>query len=399
MTRSPTVKPPGLTRDHLRRIVEVAHAGKLGFVDLVGLAELDPATAFRGAAIRGSALRGQDLAGFDFTGATFKGCDLTGADFSRATGVTEAMLAEAATDASTTLPPTLRRRRPPAWAAATGVDEFGTWADIAVPSGRGAPVIQRMRLIPAGTFWMGSPKREPGRYDDEGPRRNVTLAKAFWLFDTPCTQALWEAVMGGNPSEFKSPTRPVETVSFEEVQRFLTRVNERVPGLDLTLPSEAQWEYACRAGTKTATYAGPIEILGDANAPVLDKIAWYGGNSGRDFELDNGFDTAVWLNERQYNDPKAGTHPVKGKAPNQWGLFDMLGNVWEWCEDVWHDDHTNAPADGSARAGNSRAANRVIRGGAWDGSARDVRAASRRGRDPSFRNGNLGFRCARGHFQ
>jgi formylglycine-generating enzyme required for sulfatase activity len=283
----------------------------------------------------------------------------------------------------------------PAWAAATGTDSFGIWADIAVPARSGAAVTQRLRRIPTGRFQMGSPDNEPGRYDDEGPRHAVAIAEHFWMFDTPCTQALWQAVMGDNPSRFKSPTRPVEMVSFEDVQRFLTEINNRVPGLVLTLPSEARWEYACRAGTDTATYAGPIEILGANNAPVSDKIAWYAGNSGLGFELDNGYDSSAWP-EKQYEHRKAGTHPVKGKAPNAWGLYDMLGNVWEWCEDRWHDSYKNAPTDESAWLSDS-AAKRVLRGGSWGGESRLVRAACRFRNEPDDRSGSIGFRCVRGH--
>jgi formylglycine-generating enzyme required for sulfatase activity len=283
----------------------------------------------------------------------------------------------------------------PVWAAATGTDSFGIWVDIVVPARSGPAVAQRMRRIPAGRFQMGSPNNEPGRFGNESPRHVVTIAQEFWLFDTPCTQALWQAVMGDNPSRFKSPTRPVERVSFEDAQRFLTEINKRVPGLDLTLPSEARWEYACRAGEDTATYAGPIEILGWHNAPVLDKIAWYGGNSGIGFELDDGFDSSG-MPEKQYNHRKAGTHPVKGKAPNAWGVYDMLGNVWEWCEDRWHDSYNNAPVDGSAWL-SGRAAERVFRGGCWCGEARGARAARRYWSDPDDGSDTLGFRCVRGH--
>src|SRR5512143_4332357 len=107
---------------------------------------------------------------------------------------------------------------------------------------------------------MGSPETEPGRWNDEGPQHKVTISKGFWLFDTACTQALWQAVMGNNPSRFTSPDRPVEQVSWNDVQDFLARINERIPGLALDLPTEAQWEYACRAGTDTATYAGGLKI-------------------------------------------------------------------------------------------------------------------------------------------
>ncbi len=281
----------------------------------------------------------------------------------------------------------------PAWATTSGTDVFGTWADIEVPVLTGQPVTQRLRLIPKGRFTMGSPEDEPGRYNDEGPRHEKIIAEDFWMFDSPCTQALWDAVMPENPSYFRSPTRPVEKVSFDDAKAFLTEINKRRPGLNLCLPSEAQWEYACRAGTTDATYAGPMVIQGDHNAPVLDKIAWYGGNSGQGYELNNGLDTSE-LPAKQYQDKKAGTHPMRQKLPNAWGLYDMLGNVWEWCEDFWHEDYNGAPPGGAARE-RGGAARRVIRGGSWAGEARYVRAADRYGNDPGNRDDNLGFRCAR----
>jgi formylglycine-generating enzyme required for sulfatase activity len=293
--------------------------------------------------------------------------------------------------------PPLVRQPPskPTWTSAVGTDRFGTFADIDFNAGRSKVVSQRLRLIPPGKFEMGSPDGEPGRFPYEGPRHVVNIDQAFWLFDTPCTQALWEAVMGDNPSLFKSATRPVERVSVEDVQCFLTRVNSHAPGLHLSLPSEACWEYACRAGTETATYAGPTDILGVHNAPMLDKIAWYGGNSGVGFELNDWYDSSSWP-EKQHSHTKAGTHPVQTRDPNAWGLHDMLGNVWEWCDDHWHDNNKNAPADGTAWLCGS-AEKRVIRGGSWLNEARYVRAACRVGFDPSDRTDGVGFRCARGH--
>ena len=276
---------------------------------------------------------------------------------------------------------------PPEWASEWGQDRHGVFVAFTL-----AEVTQRLRWIPPGRFLMGSPEREPGRDDDEGPQHPVFITKGFWLFDTPCTQALWQAVMGENPSRFKSPQRPVEQVGWENVHGFMHRINERIQGLDLVLPTEAQWEHACRAGTNTALYTGPIEILGANNAPTLDPIAWYAGNSGVGFELEEGYDSSSW-SEMQYPNPKSGTHPVGEKQPNPWGLYDMIGNVWEWCADglrEYGEDYAIDPV-GALSTG----ADRVIRGGSWDDLARSCRSAFRVRYQPDFRLSLLGFRCAR----
>jgi formylglycine-generating enzyme required for sulfatase activity len=276
---------------------------------------------------------------------------------------------------------------PPSWASGWGEDRYGVWVEITVEE-----VTQRLRWIAPGEFLMGSPEDEPGRFEDEGPQHRVTLSQGFWLFDTPCTQALWEAVMGENPSYFKSTTRPVENVSWDDCQVFLERLNSLIFDLCLCLPSEAQWEYACRAGTDTATYVGLLEILGGNNAPALDPIAWYGGNSGVDFELDNGRDMSEWK-EKQYVFERAGTHPVGQKRPNVWGLYDMLGNVLEWCTDgrrAYQKAMVQDPL-GPLKAGGKR----VIRGGAWYDHARSLRCAFRDAVGPGHRFDALGLRCAR----
>jgi len=285
---------------------------------------------------------------------------------------------------------------PPEWASAWAQDKFGVSVSFTVPGAdRRSDVTQRLRWIPPGRFRMGSPEAEAGRWDDEGPRHEVTISRGFWLADTPCTQALWQTVMGNNPSRFKSADRPVEQVTWNEVQAFLASINKRIPGLDLELPTEAQWEYACRAGTATATYAGDLHILGANNAPALDPIAWYGGNSGQGFELDNGQDSSDW-SEKQYPHQTAGTRAVGLKEPNAWGLYDMLGNVLEWCADSWHAGYEGAPADGSIwQDAATPGAERVLRGGSWGNSARGVRSACRNGNVPGDRNDGIGFRCAR----
>jgi formylglycine-generating enzyme required for sulfatase activity len=276
---------------------------------------------------------------------------------------------------------------PPRWASEWGEDRHGVFVAFTLDD-----ITQHLRWIPAGAFRMGSPLDEPGRWDGEGPQHIVYIRHGFWLFDTPCTQALWEAVMGENQSEFKSPQRPVERVSGNDVQGFLERINDRIPGLDLALPTEAQWEHACRAGTETALYSGPIEILGANNASALDPIAWYGGNSSVDFELEEGVDSSGW-EDKQYPGSKSGTHPVGKKRPNPWGLYDMIGNVWEWCADGLrnYDKAWKVDPIGPLETG----ASRVIRGGSWIDYARYCRCAYRDRYEPEYRYSNLGFRCAR----
>ena len=288
---------------------------------------------------------------------------------------------------------------PPSWAADYGTDEFGPWAEFAVTGADGVPVSQRMRWIGPGHFQMGSPESEPGRFgaDDyegkynEGPQHEVRISAGYWIFDTPVTQALWTAVRGNNPSYFKDPKRPVEQVTWDDAVQFLERINALVPGLDLLLPTEAQWEYACRAGTDTATYVGPIELRGENNAPVLDGIAWYGGNSGVGFELDNGYDSSDWK-EKQYEHDRSGTRPIGLKAPNRWGLYDMLGNVLEWCADDLR-PYTGEPV--LDPAGPLDGASRALRGGSWSSDAGSVRAARRFELDRGNRGSYFGFRAAR----
>lgn len=243
-----------------------------------------------------------------------------------------------------------------------GADRYGTWASFKVNG-----VEQCMRWLPPGTFTMGSSESELGRDSAEGPAHSVTLTKGFWLADTPCTQALWEAVLGDNPSHYKSPRRPVEQVSLKDCQRFTKWLNGGVPGLKLRLPTEAEWEYACRAGTTTATWVGDLDS--EFTSSILDPIAWYHGNR------------------------REGTQEVAQKDANPWGLYDMLGNVWEWCLDgrrSYCEDPVTDPA------GPMKSTFHIIRGGSWLVDARDVRAAYRSCLEPGNRNSILGFRLSGG---
>jgi formylglycine-generating enzyme required for sulfatase activity len=219
--------------------------------------------------------------------------------------------------------------------------------------------------IPKGAFLMGSPEEEQDRYGDEGPQHEVTLRRGFWLGKYPVTQAQWEAVMGNNPSRFKGDGRlPVECVSWEDCQEFITKLNGKVEGA-FRLPSEAEWEYACRAGTQTRFYWGD-----DPNETMIKDYAWYDGNSG------------------------GRTDRVGEILPNAWGLHDMSGNVWEWCEDDWHGNYEGAPDDGRARVDIPRGSRRVNRGGGWRSIPGGCRSAFRYRDTPEFRDFSLGFRLA-----
>ena len=241
---------------------------------------------------------------------------------------------------------------------------------------------------------MGSPEAEAGRFGNEGPLHTVELTDGFWLGEGPCTQVLYEAVMGENPSHFQSPERPVEQVSWEDCQRFFGRLRAKVPGFGGRLPTEAQWEFACRADTQAATWLGDLEILGKNNAPLLDEIAWYGGNSGVDFELADGWDSSDWP-EKQIPHDRAGSHDVGMKRPNPWGLHDMLGNVWEWCEDTW-DGSSGYPGGDRVDPVGTEGSARVLRGGSWLSYAQGVRAAYRDWSVPGSRDSDAGFRLSSG---
>ena len=226
---------------------------------------------------------------------------------------------------------------------------------------------QTFNLLPAGTFTMGSPSDELGRYSDEGPQHQVTLPQPFYMQTTEVTQAQWESVMGSNPSYFSEcPTCPVEQVSWNDVQDYITQMNLRGEGA-YSLPTEAQWEYAARAGSTTAFYNGGITETGCDYDQNLNAIGWYCYNS--DDEI----------------------HPVAQKSPNAWGLYDMSGNVWEWCSDWYASDYySNSPMDDPQ--GPSTGSYRVARGGSWDNIVRYCRAAVRYYFWPDYRYGSIGFR-------
>lgn len=277
----------------------------------------------------------------------------------------------------------------------------------------GAPVVQgrepqtleysigqgvRIELVwmEPGMFLMGSPDNEPFR-DPEETQHSVMIPRGFWMAATETTQDQWRRVMGSAPSyfTFAGPNAPVERVSWYDAQYFMLKLNLMVEegeapwfGAIFHLPSESEWEYACRAGTTTPIYTGSFTLLGANHAPELDVIAWYGGNSGVAYP--GGWDATKWR-ETQYTFTTAGTHPVGLKQPNAWGLYDMIGNVWEWCADA-HAPYS--PQTVLDRAFDPAGTNRVLRGASWGNMPTACRAAARNAMSPDARHNRVGFRIA-----
>lgn len=242
-------------------------------------------------------------------------------------------------------------------------------------------------------IYIGSPDSEAGRFPDED--HYLCKLSAFWIMETEVTQELWKSVMGNNPSTRKSGDQyPVESVSWNDCQDFLQELNDNSPinGFVWRLPTEAQWEFACRAGTETALPNGKeIVILDVYNAPALNDIAWYGGNSSVDYHGVNGKDTSEWSG-KQYPGGVAGTHPVASKRPNRWGIYDMIGNVAEWCSDRYgekRNDHLYYRLDPTGPSSGNK---RIFRGGAWDSRARYCRSAWRGDGEPDKKYNDLGLR-------
>jgi formylglycine-generating enzyme len=259
---------------------------------------------------------------------------------------------------------------PERWASGWGQDRRGLWQSFSVGA-----VTQVLRWIPPGEFLMGSPADEPERWMDrddyDETQHQVILTEGFWLAETACTQALWQAVLNETPSRFLGAELPVEQVSWTDVtERFLPALNRLVPGLEARLSTEARWEYACRAGTETPFSFGRAITTGQVN---------YNGN----YPYPGGA-------KDEYREK---TVETKALPANDWGLYQMHGNVWEWCAD-WVGPY---PAETvTDPAGPSEGRGRVVRGGGWINRARSCRSSRRFGYGPGHRHGGLGFRLSRG---
>jgi len=221
--------------------------------------------------------------------------------------------------------------------------------------------------IPQGSFEMGAPLVEQGSSSYERPTHTVIFDYDFEMMTTEVTQGMWIEIMESNPSTScgVGGNYPVYYIRWNDCQEFIAKLNEMDPSHTYRLPSESEWEYCCRAGSTTRFYWGE-----DSSEIEINAYAWWSGNS------------------------VGTTHPVAEKLPNDWGLYDMSGNVYEWCADKWHSDYTNAPTDGSAWVSGTRSGY-VRRGGCWYGAATRCRSAFRHYGSPNYWSNNLGFRLVR----
>jgi len=243
-------------------------------------------------------------------------------------------------------------------------DTYGVYVDIHIQN-----ILHRLRWIEPTSFQMGSPENEEGRYDDE-IQHEVILTHGYWLAETTCTQALWQTVMNRNPSDFKGENKPVENVSWDDVQQFIHKVNQHNPELQLRLPTEAEWENACRAGT-TGAFNFEEKL-------TLDKVNYRG----------------TWDDYDKYGEGALQqTSEVKSYPANVWGLYEMHGNVLEWCEDWYGTYPAEQVVDPQGAASGT---SRVFRGGSWFCLGRHCRSAYRLHGSPDVRNRSIGFRLARG---
>jgi formylglycine-generating enzyme required for sulfatase activity len=224
-----------------------------------------------------------------------------------------------------------------------------------------------MMYIPAGSFLMGAPASEEDSSDDERPQHQVRLT-GFYLGKYQVTQGQYQKIMEENPSHFKSENRPVENVSWHQAQEFCQKLRHRT-GKSYGLPSESQWEYACRGATTTPFCFGET---------ITPNLANYDGSDVYEREIEG-----VYRQE---------TTEVGQFSANEFGLYDMHGNVWEWCEDSWHENYQGAPTDGRAWLTEDDNDYRLLRGGSWDFYSRSCRSASRYWLSAHTRFNYFGFR-------
>jgi formylglycine-generating enzyme required for sulfatase activity len=242
----------------------------------------------------------------------------------------------------------------------------------------GNDVSLEMVAIPRGTFMMGSPDSEIDRYENESPQHEVTV-QSFFLDKYPITQAQWQAIMGNNPSPFKDDNSPVDSLSWLDATDFCQKLSQKT-GRNYRLPAEAEWEYACRAGTRTPFHFGET---------ISSEVANY---SAQDREHDSETYPGKYESGQLAKYRKKTTPVGSFGVANRFGLFDMHGNILEWCLDHWHDSYEGAPIDGSAWLSDRENPSYIVRGGSWFYGSRNCRSATRSNIDPGNSTDDFGFR-------
>lgn len=257
---------------------------------------------------------------------------------------------------------------PAPWAVDWGEDKYGLWMSFVLKNN-----LQTLRWIRPGTFLMGAAKKEKGQrlWLGRETQHEVTLTKGFWLADTAVTQKMWFSVMQTSPSGFAGDKNPVERISWRDAQIFIQRLNREIPSFSARLPTEAEWEYACRAGTTSPFSFGPDisseQVNYNGNFPYLSK------EKGR---------------------YRKSTIAVQSFPCNDWGLYEMHGNVWEWCQDYWRPDVKGAPVTDPITDSQSpqKGVYRIARGGSWASDACFVRSACRDRYPEDYYFGSIGMR-------
>jgi formylglycine-generating enzyme len=375
-----------LRPDTKAAIISVIHSNSDRFTELAELANLNPAADFRRANLRNVDLRNDSLTDYNFTSADLTGADVRGADFRQTNGLDKAILTGVLEDRTTRWPANFRP-------------------------------IGSLVFIPPGRFMMGTARAElrrenmPEDWPDESPRHMVTLARGFLLGRYPVTVGEFrrfvaetghptpEDVYGwnvekaefersdhynwANPGFPQDDGHPVTCVSHEDAAAYAAWLSDRTRQF-YRLPTEAEWEYACRAGTRTARFWGDNRDAAAEYANVADRSLAAAMKQQPDLER-----------FFQHDDGYPFTSPLGAFRPNKFGLYDMLGNVWEWCEDHRAKNYRGAPKNGTAYTTVDGNASRVLRGGSWLDDARFVRAGSRGWDDPRSRYASIGFRVAR----
>jgi formylglycine-generating enzyme required for sulfatase activity len=341
----------------LERAQRVANAKTDDFAELIRLAGLDPGKHLRFADWSDVNLAGCDLRGFDFTGARLNGCRFDGARIDGARF-------DQAEIADTNLPAARDwKAHVKNWRRAPTVT-----SDDHLPVGavfQDAPFGPEMVAVPAGKFMMGSPENEPERISWEGPQHEVTFARPFAVGRDAVTRGQFAAFVNATGHKAAGPwrkpgfalddTHPVVRISWDDARAYAAWL-KKITGRPYRLLAEAEWEYAARAGTPTPFWWG---------ASITPEQANYDGNY-------------VYEGGGSKGEYRQGTVPAGSFDPNPWGLYNVHGNVWEWCEDTWHDNYDGAPIDGSAWISKEKeGSGRVVRGGSWDGDPRSLRSAQR----------------------